>query len=525
MSEAVDEVKQGMVLYTDGGARNPFTVLPNPGYGGYGIHGYLYNTAKPKKGIGVPGTVPTADGYRSKAELEEDEIPEVLDGEITLAEFKKQQNASLNYGAVTPVHYIDGYGAFGQQMVTNNLCELTGALRGMQHAADFNIQKFHLISDSEYVIKGLNGGVDKWAKANWLQPDGQPRKNADVWKEAITYRDLLTQRGVEFKASWIQSHDGSLGNEEADALATAGVMRSIAGKAEVSIEQTPADGYWSYDPMRHPLLFHRRAYFNTAMNLRNVGEYYMGDHGKDDDAAGIRVSDGCYGVVRIDEPDLAIEQVRDNQIATCSGTDHIAFIRMDNLFRPDTHRQIKAHGIHAMERKNMKLFDLYCLDREPLTKVLNPARLSSRVIEELSALDEKLAWFTAEDARAVRTDLTSILYETVVKTSKNGEATSHKVLKDIYNVGYAALRLDANYKSVEGTIETLPITINLGIDMPDRNALKRLESLDPVVTLITWKDSDYVFRYAVVVKVSNGIGIYSGVYSNMRIIERPAVPA
>jgi len=511
MSDAVEETKQGIVLYTDGGARNPFQANPNPGYGGYGIHGYLYNTAPPKKGIGVPGIVPTPDGYRSKAELEE--------------ESPTATGEKPNYGAVTPVHYIDGYGAMGAQMVTNNVCELVGALRGMQYALDFDIQKFHLISDSEYVIKGLNGGVDKWAKANWLQPDGQPRKNADTWKEAVSYRDMLTQRGVEFKASWIQSHDGSLGNEDADALATSGLLRSIVGKQEHSMEQNQAEGYWSYDPRRHPLLFHRRAYFNTAVGLRAAGEYYMGDHGKDDDAAGIRVSDGCYGIVRIDEPDEAIEIVRNQQIATCAGTDHIAFIRIDNLFRPDTHRQVLKHGSFAMERKNMKKLDLYCLDREPLTKVLDPARLSSRVIEELSSLDEKLVWYLSDDPRVVRTDLTSILYETVVKTPKNGEPTTHLVLKEMFNVGYAALRLDANYKSVEGQIESLPITINLGIDMPDRNALKRLEALDPAVTLITWKDSDYVFRYAVVVKVSNGLGIYSGVYSNMRIIERPKQPA
>lgn len=508
---------QGMVIYSDGGSRNPFSQTSNPGYAGYGIHGYIYNTNKPKKGIGVPGTVPTEEGYASKASLVEDEGEDAKDGKKPVAS---------PFGAVTPTHYIDGYGALGGPAVSNNMGELMGALRALQYAKDFNIQKFQLLSDSTYVIKGLDGGADKWRKANWLQPDGLPRKNADTWKEVLDYRDALTNRGVDVKFSWIESHNGHIGNEDADALATSAVMRSIAGKTEESIEQTVAEGYWSHDPMRHPLLFHRRSYFNTSLAFCKPGEYYMGDHGKDDDAAGIRVSDGCYAVVRITEPDPAIEKIREIQIETCAGRDHISMVRMDNLFRPTTHRQVMLHGKFATERKDMRKLDLYCLDREPMTKVLDPARLSSRIIEELSDLDEKLGWYTSEDVRAVRTDLTSILYETVEKTQKaTGEVSTHKVLKEMYNVGYAALRLEANYKTVEGVIEALPVTLNLGIDMPDRNALKRLESLDPVVTLISWKESDYVFRYAVVVHVSTGIGIYAGVYSNMRIIERPVTPA
>lgn len=506
MSDAAETPTQGMVMYSDGGARNPFTGNPNPGYGGYGIHGYLYHNVPAKKGIGVPGIVLTDDGYRSKAELEGEEAP---------AETNKPK-----FGPVTPVQYIDGYGSFGKALVSNNYCELVGAIRALQEAQQYPIKKLHLFSDSEYVIKGMNQGVEKWAKANWLQPDGQVRKNADTWKELVAHRQVLVERGVEVKFSWIEAHDGLLGNEDADKLATSGVMRSIAGKQEEAIERSPADGYWGFDGSRHPLLFQRKVYFNTDGVSTKPGEYFMGDHGKDDDAAGTRVTDGCYGIVRLLEPDPIIDTVRNFQAHICGGSDHIAFARLDNLFRQATYRQMTLHGNYAMEQKNLNKLDLFCLDREPLTKVFTPARTSSRIIEELDNLHEKFEWFQKKDPRLTLTDLTPILYEAVVKTPKKGEPTTHKQLKETYNVGYAALRLDANYQAADGTIQAAPITINLGVDMPDRNALKRLEELDPVVTLLSWRDSDTIFRYATVVETSSGVGIYAGVYSNLRIVEK-----
>ena len=50
----------GMVLYTDGGCR------PNPGFGGWGVHGYEFEMSKSTKGIGHPTHVSTAAGYENR---------------------------------------------------------------------------------------------------------------------------------------------------------------------------------------------------------------------------------------------------------------------------------------------------------------------------------------------------------------------------------------------------------------------------------------------------------------------------
>ena len=64
-------MKKGLVLYTDGGCR------PNPGYGGSGIHGYLYTEEVPKKGAGQGLNILTAEGYVVKSEVPDMLIPPV----------------------------------------------------------------------------------------------------------------------------------------------------------------------------------------------------------------------------------------------------------------------------------------------------------------------------------------------------------------------------------------------------------------------------------------------------------------
>jgi hypothetical protein len=62
------------------------------------------------------------------------------------------------------------------------------------------------------------------------------------------------------------------------------------------------------------------------------------------------------------------------------------------------------------------------------------------------------------------------------------------------------------------------LSIMLGIDLLDRNSLKRLETHDPKITLLTWRPDDLYFSYATIVKTKTCIGIWSGVFTNQRII-------
>jgi hypothetical protein len=66
------------------------------------------------------------------------------------------------------------------------------------------------------------------------------------------------------------------------------------------------------------------------------------------------------------------------------------------------------------------------------------------------------------------------------------------------------------------SLEDLKLTF--GIDVLTRNALKHLETSNPKIYVVTWSVSDLAYRYATVIKAGESIGIWCGVYSNLRII-------
>ena len=63
------------------------------------------------------------------------------------------------------------------------------------------------------------------------------------------------------------------------------------------------------------------------------------------------------------------------------------------------------------------------------------------------------------------------------------------------------------------------ITLTLGIDLPKRNTLKRLETLDPKVTLLIWKIDESLYGYATIITTKdNEWGIWMASYSGNYLV-------
>ena len=492
-------MNQGMVYYCDGGARPT-----NPGFGGSGIHGYMYSEELPKKGAGQGDVILTADGYVPKADI----------AELVVAPVE-----------VTPIEYYDGFVSFANA-ITNNMAELVAATEALIHAKQFTINRVHIQTDSEYVRKGMEGWMVSWERNNWRARDGSPVKNAEAWQRLAAAKHELENRGVRVDVKWVRGHNGDLGNERADRLATLGCMRSrLERKDFMTMEASKPEGYWKSENERHPFISSRNIYFNTGTDMHEPGLYYTGDHGSEDDIYCKRTSEGSYAIVQLKTPDPLVESVIKHQQEMAGGDEHLVMMRLDNVFRPDTYKEVSAWGSLAMVHSDPDRMDLYCLDHtkedpRPITREFKPAKLAMRAVETTALLEEKLNDFLSNNGRVESTDLTAILYETVTKTPKKGEPVVSKKFNTKFNVGFAALPVEARFKGPDGVDKTAPVILSLGIDMLPRNPLKRLEDMNPVVTLITWADSDDVFRYATVIQTDGDVGIFCGIYSNIRVVPR-----
>jgi len=106
----------------------------------------------------------------------------------------------------------------GARETTNNRMELTAVIRALE--ALKRRSRVRLISDSEYVLKGLTEWLPGWKRKNWKTAGGKPVKNKDLWQaleEAAARHDI--------RWHWVKGHAGHPENERADALARGAIPR------------------------------------------------------------------------------------------------------------------------------------------------------------------------------------------------------------------------------------------------------------------------------------------------------------
>lgn len=493
LTATVEENKEtptSMVVYSDGSAR------PNPGFVGWGFHGYIYNDIVPKKGSGNTTHFPTGSGYLSKTSKKEGVNKEI-----------------------TPLTYIDGYGC-RTEPGSNNLAELLAVKTAIEIAKDKKVSSLLVRTDSEYVRRGIEQFSHGWIKNNWIKADGNPVANNGTWKNVLVDLEDLRSKGCKFKIEWVEGHSDVdhnnlsdryiLGNVLADKLACIGMLNSTSGESRTHITYTQPEGYWKTDINKHPFFSHKRMYFNTLRNSHISGEYYLGDHGKEDDMLGKKMSDGSYAVIQLKQPDPVVEYIRDQQTAITGNEDAIVMVRLDELFKSTTYKYIENYGKCSFTRPNPNRLDLRTIEKEPLTRELRPPMLAMRAIESLSILKAILLDYKAGVQEGYNfIDITDSFYnkETIVKKK---ETTVKCTLKP--NINSAFTSLDTNIKLND---KDCKVIITLGIDMPSRNSLKSIESENIKVILVTWKQSDEAYRFAVILDNGEDYGIWAGFYSNI----------
>jgi hypothetical protein len=115
--------------------------------------------------------------------------------------------------------------------------------------------------------------------------------------------------------------------------------------------------------------------------------------------------------------------------------------------------------------------------------------------------------------------VTSEFFNLVTKKVKGQEVTV-KELRPEFVVGYTNHILQIT-EEIDDKEQSLKVPMALGMDLPNRNYLKRLEGDDPTITLVTYRDSDQSLRYAFVVECKSGVGIFSNYHCD-RIFLKPS---
>jgi ribonuclease HI len=106
---------------------------------------------------------------------------------------------------------------------TNNRMALRSAIAGL--SALRTPCRIHFISDSQYLVKGMNEWIHGWKKRGWKRKAG-PIENVELWKELDR---VVTRHEVVW--AWVKGHAGHPRNEYVNDLAI-----------RAAKEQTASDG-------------------------------------------------------------------------------------------------------------------------------------------------------------------------------------------------------------------------------------------------------------------------------------------
>ena len=104
----------------------------------------------------------------------------------------------------------------GERLTTNNKMELRAAIAALEILD--RTSEITIITDSKYVMNGIQTWLAGWKKNNWKNSQKKDVKNKDLWIELDKYRSMHNVKWI-----WVKGHSGHEKNEIADMLANKGI--------------------------------------------------------------------------------------------------------------------------------------------------------------------------------------------------------------------------------------------------------------------------------------------------------------
>jgi len=78
-----------------------------------------------------------------------------------------------------------------------------------------------VISDAQYLVRGMAEWVRQWQAKGWRNGRGRPVENRDLWEKLVS---LAGKHQVKW--TWVRGHNGHPENERCDRLANEAAQRS-----------------------------------------------------------------------------------------------------------------------------------------------------------------------------------------------------------------------------------------------------------------------------------------------------------
>lgn len=489
----------GAVYYTDGGCR------PNPGWAGFGIHGYTYLDQPAKKGAGYATHIVSSQGYLKKKDY-------------------KGKAVDVNVS-----NYLDIYGTING-LATNNLAELAAAKVAISHANELGVRDVTLITDSKFTINCIDTWIDNWKENGWVKSDGKPLPNPLPYQQIAATIDKFKSSGGTISCGWVEGHKGHAGNTQADILATFGVKtayencpnKSTLSSAtlddiEIVVDvKSPPEKYHKPEIEKPNMLFLPVCLFHAKKDAMSSSGYYFCSNHKDVTSYGNKTADASFGYYEPKNKSKLslLNHVLEFHIHNKTTYDKLIRVHIDEVYNSKNQQLIESFGDIAYKvrkpnssNKRTKL-SVSLENGSVLSTEFDPVRKAMVAFEHACELRGLLTVINDEDI--IKTDVTDCFYDT--KDNK-------KTLKSSLGSGVNTIKLKYHYRTPSHKDNSVSsTTFRLDTDFPSRNQLKHLEELNPKIYIVTWAEGVKSYRYGSMIVTDEGTYIMAAVHSNLRVV-------
>ena len=446
------------------------SAYPNPGHYGYGVHGYIYETGVYNKNNDRLNTHHTTNiGYIEHENIGRSESKEVK-----------------------PTHYLDMIGGYSDRG-TNNMGELLAIVELLRYFnnSDVDVKDILIHSDSTYAM----GACEAMLKGStrWNAPD---KPNLNILRDMSDVIKTTLDRGAKVKLVKVKGHSGELGNHMADRLAFLGRVNS--SKGIYGIKYNFREGkYWKLKDSKHPFINVNHLFFTNDTRVEN--SYIIMDYPTDIEL-GKKTNESLYGVVVMKEPIPVVDDVVTSFNNGMQSLGVLSTMKISDLYNQYhiVNRDAFGTDIYMFDKRS-KILNV--MDNLPIARNIQPVGLATQMYTKTLNLRH------------------------ILNSYINDEPTTTRELHDVTNTFFGADAKDKPVCILPNGARIIDVMINvkdkehklpmmLGIDLISRNNIKRLEKLNPKVTIISDIVGGKVIEYYTVIECDDGVAIYCNFYSN-----------
>lgn len=441
---------------------------------------------------------------------------------------------------------INGYGGVGLTS-TNNIGELTAIIKLLKNLTIYkDIGKIDIYSDSKYALEGIKH-IPQWVKKNWVTANYSPVKNQALFEEIY---NLLNNeyKDIDITFNWCKGHNGIIGNELADKNANRGRLLAIGNIYEDIFDVTEAkeeiiegelvSGKKVKKPKKiaikplHPLMTGKRWFFYTNQNhtLSDGRSFYTtttyadppdpkkmegaeknkhAEFVKKNRNIGKRAPDSHYSIFVTKEPIEELNSLRDKF------NNHFVNQYLPIIVNLQTVTKSAIWEEMANTKNELtKIIGQMAVTHDDilLGAINNPPKLTFKLHDIFSNGFKLLDHYENYQGHYVKQDITQhlLMDEKDVQIINPELTQTDKYIDVLANI------------VTESIIDTIPVRLTLGLDLPLRNdfsALLKMSKLPIKVSLVLYELCEYGFRLATVVEHNETIGIYYSPEANYRFIK------